>query len=495
MENHDEAYHVWRRAGVKQRILVHIDAHHDMWWIKDNASLTIANFICPALKEGHIRELFWVVPDQTWETPGGRKAVLRHLRRITKKYPGGPHPLGAGKNQVSTTLLGKPLTVCSLGSLPQIDEGVLLDIDVDFLVIREVSYGEGSERYGVLPWCWPDELLARLRALNIRADLITIAYSVEGGYTPLKWKYLGDELALRLKQPGDCDPMIRGMELLREAATAAHRGDPTTAEEKYQEAANLLPDSAAPHYHLAHLYLELGRTREGQEVYRRAMALDPSYRTPYNSAGFRYYWDRRFREAEQEHRRVLSLDPQDVHAHLGLGWLAARRKRWKEAELCFQRALALDGHSTDAYRSLGEVLKKQGRREEAIEAYERSLKLALAGHKPLEAPILTSAEDDHPRDPRHWLIHACLARLYERKGATTEAINGYRMSIAGGYDGVLIRSRLARLYVKQRQWKRSAQQAWQAVQRIPAGLRRTGRRLRWRLRAAILDARRALLAR
>ena len=63
-----------------------------------------------------------------------------------------------------------------------------------------VSYGEVDE-HGALPWCWPDELVSRLRAKRLRAELATIAYSVEAGYTPLRWKYLGDELALRLIAP------------------------------------------------------------------------------------------------------------------------------------------------------------------------------------------------------------------------------------------------------------------------------------------------------
>src|SRR5439155_17312064 len=50
IENHDEAYHIWSEAGLRHRILVHIDAHHDMWWIDDTGSLTIASYICPALK-------------------------------------------------------------------------------------------------------------------------------------------------------------------------------------------------------------------------------------------------------------------------------------------------------------------------------------------------------------------------------------------------------------------------------------------------------------
>ena len=57
MENHDRSYFLWRDAAFKNRILVHIDAHHDMWWIDDNRSLTIANFICVALRERIVREV------------------------------------------------------------------------------------------------------------------------------------------------------------------------------------------------------------------------------------------------------------------------------------------------------------------------------------------------------------------------------------------------------------------------------------------------------
>ena len=75
IENHDEAYSLWRERGFRRRILIHIDAHHDMWWTSDSTSITIANFICQALQEQIVRELYWVVPDATWQTNGGRAAV------------------------------------------------------------------------------------------------------------------------------------------------------------------------------------------------------------------------------------------------------------------------------------------------------------------------------------------------------------------------------------------------------------------------------------
>src|SRR5271156_61451 len=73
MENHDQAYYAWRDAGVRDGVLVHIDAHHDMWCIEDNRCITIANFICPALREGIVREAYWVVPDRSLKDTHGRR--------------------------------------------------------------------------------------------------------------------------------------------------------------------------------------------------------------------------------------------------------------------------------------------------------------------------------------------------------------------------------------------------------------------------------------
>ena len=482
MENHDAAYHIWRRAGTNNRILIHIDAHHDMWWIPDSEPITIANFICAALRNDQVREVFWVVPDPTWETEKTRRPLLRHLERITKKYPEPCQTPEVGESRISTVVLGKPLRVCPLRSLPAIDESVLLDIDVDFFLIPRVAYGE-RDKHGALPWCWPEDLLARLRASHIRFDLVTIVYSVEGGYTPLKWKYLGDELALRIKGADHDRSVIQGLALLREAAVAADRGDLLPAEEKYLEAGNLLPNSPAPLYHLAHLYIEMGRLGDGQKCYQQALLLDPSYRTAYNSAALRSYRNGRFRQAEQEYRRTLELDPHDGYAHFGLGRLAARRKRWNEAEASLRKSLALESDLPDAHRTLGDVLAGQGLRKEAIAAYQRSLQLALAGHKPLEAPIMTYAEEDRrPRDPGHCRTYARLARLYALEGGATQAISSYRISIAGGHDGALLRSRLAHLYLKQNQRQKAGQEAWQAVKMIPMDLKRAGRRLGSRLR-------------
>src|SRR5580700_2563792 len=57
-ENHDAAYHIWRRAEFSGRTLVHIDGHHDMWRVPGYETINIANFISFALKDKIVKDVF-----------------------------------------------------------------------------------------------------------------------------------------------------------------------------------------------------------------------------------------------------------------------------------------------------------------------------------------------------------------------------------------------------------------------------------------------------
>ena len=483
MENHDGAYRVWHQAGFREKILVHIDAHDDLSWAPDGDSLNIANFISLALREGIIREVFWVVPDHTWESSKTRKPLLRRLKQLTAKFPGASPLLKVEEEQISLTLSDKPVRVCPLDQLPPLAEKVLLDIDTDFFTIPRAC--SRSDQHRSLPWCWPGELVARLKAKNLQAELVTIAYSVEGGYTPVKWKYLADELSLLLRPSRNGGNALRGLKLIRAGAQTAQQGDLNSAEKLYLQAQELLPAAAAPPYHLALLYAQMERPEQARKFYRLALALDPSYQTPYNSGGMWYYSYQMLREAAAEHRRTLLLDPEDAYAHFGLGKIAARQRRWQEAEARLRKSLEFDDQLVDACRTLGKVLSKLGRRREAIAAYERSLKLTLAGHKPLKAPILSNLEEHPLLDPDHFRVHLILARLYDQEGETDTALVGYRMGIALGGDGFLPRYRLASLYIKKHLWQEFCNEIWQALKRLPRDVRQTTTNYYFRMQRAL----------
>lgn len=414
-----------------------------MWWIDPADPPTIATFLCPAIRDGCFRELFWVVPDATWHTRVGVRAIRRHLKVLAEDYPGTPPPVVTASGGLRTSLAGRPLTICALGALPLFDEPVLLDVDTDYLLIPRVSFGE-SDRTGALPWCWPEQLVERLRERHVRSNLTTVAYSVNGGYTPLAWKHFGDELALRLAANGRGD--TAGYEHIRQAAIARVAGARPAAEEHLRLAAALLPSSAAPSHHLADLLAESDRLVEGRRAYEHAIAIDPSYREGFASAGFAMYRDGRHREAAAAFQRTLALDPHNAHARLGLAWLDCRRKAWLDAETKARATVALDETLVDGHRTLGLALAKQRRDEEAIVAYERSLRLALAGGETFDELVATADGSTRLLDADHAAIHATLARLYFRRGLMKEAVAGYRIALAGGLDGVRLRCRLTRAH-------------------------------------------------
>src|SRR4029077_14843841 len=136
-------------------------AHHDMWRVAPNQTVAIANFISPALREGLLRGIYWVVPDRSWESAGNRWHMLRHLRRIQENFPKRSAPIEIRRDRISTTLLGKPLHICSVDDLPKIRDEVMLDLDVDYLNFPRVTYGS-ADPHPSLRWIWPEELLSRL---------------------------------------------------------------------------------------------------------------------------------------------------------------------------------------------------------------------------------------------------------------------------------------------------------------------------------------------
>lgn len=356
MEDHNEALAAWRKAGVKDRVLVHLDAHIDFGWVPDKdiaevleaktkaeldallaakplwnptamkkqQLVTIGNYICPAMREGIVREFWWVVPDASFRDE--REELVRQLERLTKE------PVEAGPDVIKTKVDGKTVAVCALAGLPALDEEVLLDIDVDYLVTPSIldDLSPGRE-----PWVFPRELKDRLA---VRTDFVTLSYSVKGGFTPMRWRHLGDELK------------------------ALFLG------EDYRE------PLAAERYRRARKALDEGRLDEARAAFRDAVSADPGYRTIYHNAGPVHEQAERWAEAEAAYRETLSLeDPvMTPQAFCGLGNCALGRKEWLEAEGCFMKA---DAHLAEARLGLGLARFEQGRLEDAEAALKRAVEL------------------------------------------------------------------------------------------------------------------------
>jgi len=301
---------------------------------------------------------------------------------------------------------------------------------------------------------------------------------VEGGYTPLQWRYLGDELAERLQRS---PTGLTWADAMRRAAEAVGRGDLTSAEVAYREAQSLRPTSAAPWFHLAHLYAATGRLDRGAECLNKAYDTESVYRTPFNNSGLWYLDAHRYAQARAAFNRILELDSRDAAAHLGLGLVAIRQREWSTAESSLRTAVQLDERSVDAHRALGRVLAHRKDYPAAIAAYERSLKLALIGQRAITDGASLGMVDDGrtPSDSAHASIHAKLAWLHAADGATTKAIAGYRMAIAMGFDTADAWRSLAGLYLHSRRWRDATHALLRSGKRAPRECWRWTRR-RWR---------------
>lgn len=476
-ENHDEAYHIWRRAGLTGKTLVHLDAHHDMAWLESRDELHIGNYVCQAIKDGIVADVFWIVPDPTWTSAPSRKHLYRVVKRLTKTYPAKRSRVHVGVDRMTTELMDIQVTIGPLAALPRQATDVLLDIDTDFMLIPIMS-AIVSDADVERPWIWPDEVVPRLRAADIAPAVTTIAYSVDGGYTSLHWKYLGAALAAELGAPSHDTTRLRsGFGHLREAAAAASRGDLETAEIACKRAEACLPGDAAPVYNLARWYAKSKRVLEARALYSAARDLDSSYATAYNNRGPWYLYGHQVADAEREYAFALDLNPTDPYAQFGLAQVAAARTGWREAEALLRSALATNPDFIDATRLLGDVLAELGRDDEAAAAYRQSLRLALGGVMPLRQPNVSAASMTGPRDLDHGRIHARLARLDERQGRLAEAAAGYRMGIAGR-DRLILRMYLARTYAKQGRWWSAGREAIVALTCVPAEARAAARKCR-----------------
>jgi tetratricopeptide (TPR) repeat protein len=375
----------------------------------------------------------------------------------------------AGKTSIVTSLSGTRLTACVLGALPAIDEPVLLDIDVDYFVIPTVAHNR-ADTHAPVPWCWPPDLLAGLSARGVRSDFATIAYSVDGCYTTLPWKYLGDELVRRLTRPDDRDG-VAGFDLLRLGAEHECRGQFEDARRCYERASALLPASAAPNLHLALLCARQSHVDQARSLHAAALRIDPAYDTGFSNLGPQYFWQKRYDEAQSEFERALMLNPADAHACVGMARVAARRKRASEAVGWYRKALDTCDELVDAHRELADLQLRAGELDAAAAHYERSLQLALHGRKPLSWHILTMRTPTELVDEDHCAVYADLAGVYARQGDLTRAIACYQIAFATSTVGVRLRLQLARTFARTRRWADARAQVALAIARAPRSLR------------------------
>src|SRR5262249_26371339 len=157
---------------------------------------------------------------------------------------------------------------------------------LDFLVVRSLhaaTYPFVDVRRPSF-WLSPEEFCRALDASGLRYRLVTLAYSVEEGYTPLPLKFLGTELARRLTDTlsDEEDEVFAVLRRLYRPGPPAER---EVAIGRLQSLVESHPDDPALRFNLSVLLLGAGDLRGATREYWQAIDADPSYRTRYNHAG------------------------------------------------------------------------------------------------------------------------------------------------------------------------------------------------------------------
>lgn len=209
-DDHYEAFPTWREAGLSGLTCVHVDAHLDVMaegFTKESldgiarattreelevyrgnprlpwGGFHCGNYLYPALKDGTVRELIWVVPPHllAGETvvDGARQETQNWLDLRLDEYAS----LKGKDGAIVGVLEGVKFTICTAENLPKLSaeqlERLVLDIDIDYFIRNSDD----------TIWQTPHQLY---ETLNLPEPVaLTVAYSVDGGYTPTKDRFLG----------------------------------------------------------------------------------------------------------------------------------------------------------------------------------------------------------------------------------------------------------------------------------------------------------------
>lgn len=437
MEDHCDAYPLWKEHGLRGMTCVHVDAHLDVsadGFTPEGLTRIAAcrtaeelecfrgseylpwggfhcgNYLYPALLEGVVEHLVWVVPPHL---PGSD--LLRWVREELQNWVDLTldeyRALRLQGGRVEGTLAGRRLTVCTPDRLPPCDGSVLLDVDIDYLLDADDGI-----------WQTPAQLAADLEGLDVAA--LTVAYSVNGGYLPLEHRYLGDVVFARLGH-GDTrwDPLVAD---LLEGRLADREGAPPW----YRAAVAVkrgLAEGQAP----------------GGPAWLEAERNASDWRFQPINQGAMHFRRREYAAAVRWLEAAAQASPDEAPlcrymqglAEAKDGRLPDAANRW--ARLLEDEALKPLEASYVRYMR-GKVLAALGRPGEAVESFRRALE----------------AEPDHPL----YLHHLGLA--LKEAGRLDEAARELRRSVRLAPDRLgAVDARLALAAVYDQQGKRALAQA------------------------------------
>jgi len=135
------------------------------------------------------------------------------------------------------------------------------------------------------------------------------------------------------------------------------------AQQEYERAVALAPDSARNHYSFAGYFSLLGEHDRAREEMQRAMELDPVSVAMQADAGWYWFVARRFDEAIAQSKKALQLEPRHRGAHSYLLLALLAKRDWPAAREWAVKYLQIMGSSNEELARVAGGMPERGLQE------------------------------------------------------------------------------------------------------------------------------------
>lgn len=397
IEDHSEALLKWAQEGLRDAVVVHVDAHDDLGYIPDdkidkirslikakrwkeleksrdigNRSLfKLNNFLYAAVKLRIVKEIYWVLPYRFFDDiPLAEEKVKVFLKNTGSKFPEDDINMMRMKAGCLTGMLsGVNISICSPFTLPKIIEPVILDIDIDFFPILAFESQQSKLRALKI-------FLDFMNYKELRIKYANIAYSVNDGYTRPIHRYIGDEIFEIIRNPqilhADSPPELWTFRDTAENMLSG--GEDKLVVEYLEEPLKKYPDDLPLRILNASAKLFMKKFDEAFDEVDELCIKDVKY-----CYAFIYMADilsdnKEYGEAERFYERAMEALPENIDAIREYALFLHERDRYRDALRYAERLAEI---ADDMYVELliGDCYFNLGEKGRSLKAYEKGISM------------------------------------------------------------------------------------------------------------------------
>lgn len=362
VEDHSQLLAKWAEKGIRDAVLINIDAHDDIRWIADekisklkdiyqrrdwkrfaDANTTadwglyhLGNWIYAGARLGMFKELCWVVPLDLFSRPN-HDELLRKLLQHFRFREDDIRTFSARDNRFQGSFHGIPVTICGIESLPDYKQPLLLSVDTDF-------FPTYTDNYQV-------EYLTALRTTfdafykkNYQIQDAAVCYSVNGDYLLPIHRWVGDTATSILKNPGMIHETPPGLlSILQQCDNSFRSGDAASILRLVEQPLLKQPLSSLLLYK-AYAHLLQGDFDKTLEAAMKCCHADPLYCTGLPYLGTLSYMDGQYLQAEKLFRAGFSANPAMQNGYFFFANCLRKVGKLQEAISWYEKCESQDGN-------------------------------------------------------------------------------------------------------------------------------------------------------